>query len=151
MASGTIHQECYIFSDLNIGYTSNETTADRAKRFWDNYAPVGIPWAGQFSAASKYFTTGFKYISGGKYYGNITIGSYNNNTFFRINADSWVEEIPVQEYASSMGRGIRAHFSNNHDFLIYSGKLNTTQNYLQVAIDGVDKGYIIFDVSRNVG
>ena len=30
------------------------------------------------------------------------------------------------------------------------GKLNATQNYLQVYVNGVDKGYIIFDVSRNI-
>lgn len=30
------------------------------------------------------------------------------------------------------------------------GKLNATQNYLQIYVNGVDKGYIIFDVSRNI-
>lgn len=30
------------------------------------------------------------------------------------------------------------------------GKLNATQNYLQVYVNGVDKGYIVFDVSRNI-
>lgn len=30
------------------------------------------------------------------------------------------------------------------------GKLNSTQNYLQIYVNGVDKGYIIFDVSRNM-
>lgn len=30
------------------------------------------------------------------------------------------------------------------------GKLNATTNYLQIYVNGVDKGYITFDVSRNV-
>lgn len=30
------------------------------------------------------------------------------------------------------------------------GKLNATQNYLQIYVNGVDKGYIIFDISRNI-
>ena len=30
------------------------------------------------------------------------------------------------------------------------GKLNSTQNYLQIYVNGVDKGYIVFDVSRNI-
>ncbi len=30
------------------------------------------------------------------------------------------------------------------------GKLNATTNYLQVYVNGVDKGYITFDVSRNI-
>ena len=30
------------------------------------------------------------------------------------------------------------------------GKLNATTNYLQIYVNGVDKGYITFDVSRNI-
>lgn len=30
------------------------------------------------------------------------------------------------------------------------GKLNATTNYLQVYVNGIDKGYITFDVSRNI-
>ena len=30
------------------------------------------------------------------------------------------------------------------------GKLNSTTNYLQIYVNGVDKGYITFDVSRNI-
>ena len=33
---------------------------------------------------------------------------------------------------------------------LWIGKLNETQNYLQFQVDGIDKGYIIFDVSRNI-
>lgn len=33
---------------------------------------------------------------------------------------------------------------------LWVGKLNDTQNYLQFLVDGTDKGYLIFDVSRNI-
>lgn len=33
---------------------------------------------------------------------------------------------------------------------LYINKLNDTQNYVQFFVDGVDKGYITFDVSRNI-
>lgn len=33
---------------------------------------------------------------------------------------------------------------------LYVNKLNDTQNYVQFFVDGVDKGYITFDVSRNI-
>lgn len=33
---------------------------------------------------------------------------------------------------------------------LYVSKLNDTQNYVQFFVDGVDKGYITFDVSRNI-
>lgn len=33
---------------------------------------------------------------------------------------------------------------------LYVNKLNDTKNYVQFFVDGVDKGYITFDVSRNI-
>ena len=33
---------------------------------------------------------------------------------------------------------------------LYVNKMNDTQNYVQFFVDGVDKGYITFDVSRNI-
>lgn len=40
--------------------------------------------------------------------------------------------------------------NSNNDVEILIGKLNATTNYVQFYINGVDKGYITFDVSRNV-
>ena len=33
---------------------------------------------------------------------------------------------------------------------LWIGKLNNSQNYLQFRVDGADKGYLVFDVSRNI-
>ena len=33
---------------------------------------------------------------------------------------------------------------------LWIGKLSDTQNYLQFRVDGTDKGYLVFDVSRNI-
>ena len=41
-----------------------------------------------------------------------------------------------------------ANSNNVVEFLI--GKLNSTTNYVQFYVNGVDKGYLIFDVSRNI-
>lgn len=41
-----------------------------------------------------------------------------------------------------------ANSNNNVEILI--GKLNSTTNYVQFYINGIDKGYITFDVSRNI-
>lgn len=41
-----------------------------------------------------------------------------------------------------------ANSNNVIEFLV--GKLNSTTNYIQFYINGVDKGYITFDVSRNI-
>ena len=40
--------------------------------------------------------------------------------------------------------------SINSSVVLGFGKLNANQNYMQVWVNDVDKGYIIFDVSRNV-
>ena len=42
------------------------------------------------------------------------------------------------------------NLSAGKDVRLFVGKLNDSQNYLQFLIDGVDKGYIVFDVSRNI-
>ena len=41
-----------------------------------------------------------------------------------------------------------ANSNNNVELLI--GKLNSTTNYVQFYVNGIDKGYITFDVSRNI-
>lgn len=45
--------------------------------------------------------------------------------------------------------GDRANGDDKAEFLI--GKLNNSQNYMQIFFNGIDYGYIIFDVSRNIG
>lgn len=40
--------------------------------------------------------------------------------------------------------------NSNNDVEILIGKLNATTNYVQFYINGVDKGYITFTVSRNI-
>lgn len=42
------------------------------------------------------------------------------------------------------------NLSAGKDVKLFVGELNGSQNYLQFLIDGVDKGYIVFDVSRNI-
>lgn len=42
------------------------------------------------------------------------------------------------------------NLSAGKDVRLFVGELNGSQNYLQFLIDGVDKGYIVFDVSRNI-
>ena len=39
--------------------------------------------------------------------------------------------------------------SDGKTVTLFVSNLNDTQNYVQFFVDGVDKGYIIFDVSRN--
>ena len=53
----------------------------------------------------------------------------------------------------SLTNGQRIKFSSansNNNVEILIGKLNATTNYIQFYINGVDKGYITFDVSRNI-
>lgn len=40
--------------------------------------------------------------------------------------------------------------NSNNDVEMLIGKLNSTTNYVQFYVNGVDKGYIAFDVSRNI-
>ena len=42
------------------------------------------------------------------------------------------------------------NFVNGNVFRIIVGRLDTSTNYAQFFLNGVDKGYIRFDVSRNV-
>lgn len=42
------------------------------------------------------------------------------------------------------------NLSAGKDVKLFVGELNGSQNYLQFLIDGVDKEYIVFDVSRNI-
>ena len=49
------------------------------------------------------------------------------------------------------GQRVRLSAANSNNILEFLvGKLNSTTNYIQFYINGVDKGYITFDVSRNV-
>lgn len=53
----------------------------------------------------------------------------------------------------SISNGLRIRFAaprSSNELTILVGKLNSTTNYVQFYINGVDKGYITFDVSRNI-
>jgi len=57
----------------------------------------------------------------------------------------------ICEYNSGGMRGFELWFSNGHSFRMVVGKLNASANYAQFWIDTIDKGYITFTVSRNIG
>ena len=42
------------------------------------------------------------------------------------------------------------NFANGNIFKLIVGRLDASTNYAQFFLNGVDKGYIRFDVSRNV-
>lgn len=53
----------------------------------------------------------------------------------------------------SVTNSLRIRFAaprSNNELTMLVGKLNSTTNYVQFYINGIDKGYITFDVSRNV-
>lgn len=53
----------------------------------------------------------------------------------------------------SVTNSLRIRFAaprSNNEMTMLVGKLNSTTNYVQFYINGVDKGYITFDVSRNI-
>ena len=56
----------------------------------------------------------------------------------------------VERIASTSYSGILITWGD-HSFKIQVGKLDANNNYAQFFVDGVDKGYITFTVSRNVG
>jgi len=41
-------------------------------------------------------------------------------------------------------------FANGDSFAMRVGQLDTSTNYVQFHVNGVDKGYVKFDVSRNI-
>lgn len=53
----------------------------------------------------------------------------------------------IREYNS----GVKFEFKNGDSFTFFVGKLDATHNYVQFFVNDVDKGYITFTVSRNVG
>lgn len=58
----------------------------------------------------------------------------NKNAITQLNSEA------VKAVANSAGKEIG----------LWIGKLSDTQNYLQFRVDGTDKGYLVFDVSRNI-
>ena len=77
---------------------------------------------------------------------------YNGIKLFARNCyndvwDSWTEYITKSDLDASVKT---TNLSAGKDVRLFVGKLNDSQNYLQFLIDGVDKGYIVFDVSRNI-
>lgn len=59
----------------------------------------------------------------------------------------------VEEYLNTSAtdqQGIDFKFKNGDTFRIFVGKLDASNNYVQFRVNGVDKGYIKFTVSRNV-
>lgn len=49
------------------------------------------------------------------------------------------------------GQRVRLSSANSNNIIEFLvGKLNSTTNYIQFYVNGVDKGYITFDVSRNI-
>ena len=47
-------------------------------------------------------------------------------------------------------KGFKIEFVDGHSFMAMVGKLDASNNYVQFWVDGTDKGYIKFTVSRNV-
>ena len=53
----------------------------------------------------------------------------------------------------SLTNNLRIRFAaprSSNELTILVGKLNSTTNYVQFYVNGVDKGYLTFDVSRNI-
>lgn len=61
--------------------------------------------------------------------------------------DGWAEYTTKSDLDASVKT---TNLSAGKDVRLFVGELNGSQNYLQFLIDGVDKGYIVFDVSRNI-
>lgn len=114
-------------------------------------------------------------LNGSSYTGNLPEPNYayGNGTVYRRNKSSITVVLyggtqePIATNYSSDGktwRGWKVHalksdldasvkttnLSAGKDVRLFVGELNGSQNYLQFLIDGVDKGYIVFDVSRNI-
>ena len=71
---------------------------------------------------------------------------YGNDTDYPGWSD-WRKAITNSDFSSAVKTtGVSAGKSVS----LYVNKLNDTQNYVQFFVDGVDKGYITFDVSRNI-
>ena len=58
----------------------------------------------------------------------------NKNAITQLNSEA------VKAVANSAGQEVG----------LWIGKLNNSQNYLQFRVNGADKGYLVFDVSRNI-
>lgn len=56
----------------------------------------------------------------------------------------------IEKYGSSTQRGFKFNFIDGDSMIVYVGKLDASTNYLQINVNGYDKGYIKFDVSRNI-
>lgn len=94
------------------------------------------------------------------------IGFYNNSNYESQMILSYLTSAPVVQREkingswgnwkvfatkSDLDASVKTtNLSAGKDVRLFVGELNGSQNYLQFLIDGVDKGYIVFDVSRNI-
>lgn len=72
-----------------------------------------------------------------------TLGIHDNGTAYLDN-DKVITNADFSSAVKTTG------VSAGKSVSLYVNKLNDTQNYVQFFVDGVDKGYITFDVSRNI-
>ena len=94
------------------------------------------------------------------------IGFYSNNNYESQMVLTYLTSAPISQREkingswgkwkvfvtkSDLDASVKTtNLSAGKDVRLFVGKLNDSQNYLQFLIDGVDKGYIVFDVSRNI-
>lgn len=105
------------------------------------------------SPTQKAFTLKIELSTGNSYpcqtIRDFTTGKIYFRTF-NIDTNTWSEwgnNIQNSDFSSAVKTtGVSAGKAVS----LYVNKLNDTQNYVQFFVDGVDKGYITFDVSRNI-
>lgn len=105
------------------------------------------------SPTKKAFTLKIELSTGNSYpcqtIRDFTTGKIYFRTF-NIDTNTWSEwgnSIQNSDFSSAVKTtGVSA----GKAVTLYVSKLNDTQNYVQFFVDGVDKGYITFDVSRNI-
>lgn len=77
--------------------------------------------------------------------GDKIITAFRNNGVWEENSSHFIAT------KSDLDASVKTtNLSAGKDVRLFVGELNGSQNYLQFLIDGVDKGYIVFDVSRNI-
>ena len=86
----------------------------------------------------------YRYGTNDKTDGNVYTRTYNVNS---KNWSRWTSYARMSDLDASVKT---INLSAGKDVRLFVGELNGSQNYLQFLIDGVDKGYIVFDVSRNI-
>lgn len=93
-------------------------------------------------------------LSTGNAYPRQTFLQFNNGKVFTRVFDAfenkWAETFSNITNADFTSAVKTTGVSAGKAVSLYVNKLNDTQNYVQFFVDGVDKGYITFDVSRNI-